>query len=812
MSWSLPTFGTAILVAVLLATTYTFALSVVAGVSGRLRVLVAARYGAYGTVALIGGAVATLAYGFVTHDFRIRYVARYSDRSMPLGYLVTALWGGQDGSLLWWLFLLSLYTAAFVASQGLRERRLQPWSLATLMTIMGFFAVLMLFAANPFATGVAAGRTDGEGLNPLLQNFYMIIHPPSLYVGFVGCSVPFAFATAALISGDLDDRWLLAVRRWVLFAWMFLTIGNVLGMLWAYEELGWGGYWAWDPVENAAFMPLLSATAFLHSTMIQERRGLFRVWTMVLVGLTFFMTIFGTFLTRSGLIASVHSFAQSSIGGYFAVYMALLFLVWSGLVAWRWPELRGLPTTLAQRRAALGAWAFTLLVLAPGLLAIHRLALPMTAKVALFALLGGGGSFAATELVHRRLAGPQDAATAPKRPVIESFFSREFAFLMNNWGLLGMMGIILVATLFPLLGELLAGEKVTVAPPHYNAWIQPIGLLLFFLMGSGSLFGWRKTSEAVLKNAFVAPVAAGLGMALVHGLFGARFGYAAWVPGERLYAGPFGAFLQVFNSLTPVLGTSLCAFNAAVTVQEFTVLLRSRARSGALGVTEKALWFLGIVPGVFATVLALSTQARRRYGGYVVHFGIMLMMLGFTGKSWSVTREATLAPGAHVELAPYVLTYTGPRMEVDATKRMIFADISVVRDGKPVGVHSPAKFIYKRMPGSPTSEVAMVHSISDDLYLVVGVINPETKVATIQAHVNPLTSWIWLGGIIMVIGSILCMWPEPAPGESRVFAYSRAAAAVVASVVVGFIVATLPSYSLADPYVSAHSGAHDNTR
>jgi cytochrome c-type biogenesis protein CcmF len=325
-------------------------------------------------------------------------------------------------------------------------------------------------------------------------------------------------------------------------------------------------------------MPLLSASAFLHSTMIQERRGLFRVWNVVLVGLTFFMTIFGTFLTRSGLIASVHSFAQSSIGSYFAVYMGLLFLVWSGLVAWRWPELRGLPTTMAQRKAALGAWAFTLLVLAPGLLAIHRLTLPMTAKVALFALLGGGGSFAATELVHRRLEG-QD--TPAQRPVVESFLSREFTFLMNNWGLLGIMGVILVATLFPLLGELLAGEKVTVAPPHYNAWVQPLGLAIFFLMGSGSLFGWRKTSETALKNAWLAPIGVSLVVAVAHGALGARLGYAPVVPGERLYAGPLGALLQGFNGITPIVGTTLCAFNATVIVQEFATLLRSRARSGA---------------------------------------------------------------------------------------------------------------------------------------------------------------------------------------------------------------------------------------
>src|SRR5882724_6272985 len=358
---SLPLFGKLVLYAVMVTAAYTFSVAVVAG-RGRPRYLQAARLGAYGTVALIGLAILCLSYAFVTHDFRIKYVAHYSDRSMTTPYLLTSLWGGQDGSLLWWLFLLSVYTAVCVWWLKGKFRELQPYIIATLMVIVLFFCVLMTFAANPFSTSVAGARVDGEGLNPLLQNFYMIIHPPSLYTGFVGCSVPFSFAVAALVTGRLNNEWLAATRNWMLFAWMFLSIGNALGMLWAYEELGWGGYWAWDPVENAAFLPWLTATAFVHSMMIQERKGMLKVWNMSLVLLTFFLTIFGTFLTRSGLIASVHSFAQSNIGIYFVWFLGFIIAACVGMVVWRLPRMRseGRIEAVLSREAAFLAnnWAF----------------------------------------------------------------------------------------------------------------------------------------------------------------------------------------------------------------------------------------------------------------------------------------------------------------------------------------------------------------------------------------------------------------------------------------------------------------------
>ncbi|NLE86044.1 MAG: heme lyase CcmF/NrfE family subunit [Myxococcales bacterium] len=337
---SLPGFGTLVVYGILVMAAYTFAISLAAG-QGRPRLLQSARLGAYATSALILCGVLLLAYAFITHDFRIRYVSRYSDRSMSTTYLFTALWGGQDGSLLWWTLLLGGYTAAAVRWMKGRYRQLQPYVIATLMVVVAFFAILMIFAANPFEQNIAGAKPDGDGLNPLLQNYWMIIHPPALYMGFVGCAVPFAFAVAALVTGRLDSEWIVAVRKWMLFAFLFLSIGNVLGMIWAYEELGWGGFWAWDPVENAACLPWFTAAAYVHSTMIQERRNMLKVWNVVLICTTFILTIFGTFLTRSGLIASVHSFAKSDIGPYFTYFLGFSIAVSAGLIAWRLPLLRG---------------------------------------------------------------------------------------------------------------------------------------------------------------------------------------------------------------------------------------------------------------------------------------------------------------------------------------------------------------------------------------------------------------------------------------------------------------------------------------
>jgi cytochrome c-type biogenesis protein CcmF len=816
--WStFPIFGSTLLLCVMVVASYTFAVAVAAGTNGKPRTLQAARFGAYGTVALVAVTVLCLAYAFVSHDFRIRYVTHYSDRSMPIGYLFTALWGGQDGSLLWWLFLLSIYIGVCVKWLGKRYLELQPWVIATLMGVVLFFCILMAFAANPFSTNVGGAKPDGEGLNPLLQNFYMIIHPPSLYTGFVGCTIPFAFAVAALITGRLDHEWIVASRKWTLFAWLFLAIGNTLGMLWAYEELGWGGYWAWDPVENAAFMPFLSATAYVHSVMIQERRGMLKVWNVLLICLTFFMTIFGTFLTRSGAIASVHSFAQSSIGTYFVWFLVVAAIFGLTLIFYRWPELRDLPPSFALRKAAIVSGWLMIIACGPGLFAIWRLDLAPVVRVVIMGVVAALAIFTGIEVVFRRMTLSVD--TTSKRPHFESVLSREFTFLLNNWGLLALMTFILVATTFPMLSEALSGEKVSVGPPYYNAWVQPLGLIVFLLMGIGTLFGWKKTSPGSLRRAFIAPAVTFCAAGALHLAFGKSLGFPAIAWSDAIYEGSLGNALRVFNAVTPVLGVSACAFNAAVIIQEFTLLFLSRRRSGAGESTPWLLWVVGGLPGFLFTLVTLPAPARRRYGGYVVHFGIVLMFFGFTGHSWNVDKETSLQQGDSYEVVQdipdgkgtlekglYRIQYVGFRREVDNTKMMLFADVDVFVNGKLAGRMSPARYVYKKMSDSPTTEVAQMHRVRDDLYLVVGNIDPDTKTASFQIHVNPLVSWIWFGCIVLILGSIICMWPQLEPAESRVWAYARSGAAVVASICVGILIASTPTMAYAQQGPVPHSG------
>jgi cytochrome c-type biogenesis protein CcmF len=799
-----PAFGASLLLGAMVVASYTFAVALAAGSNGKPRTLQAARFGAYGTVALIGTAVVCLAYAFVTHDFRIRYVAHYSDRSMPMHYLFTALWGGQDGSLLWWLFLLSAYIGVCVMWLGKRYLELQPYVIATLMAIVLFFCILMAFAANPFATNIAGPRADGDGLNPALQNYWMVIHPPCLYTGFVGCSVPFAFGVAALVTGRLDHEWIVASRKWTLFCWMFLGIGNTLGMLWAYESLGWGGYWGWDPVENAAFMPFLVASAYVHSVMIQERRGMLKVWNVFLVFLMFFLTIFGTFLTRSGMIASVHAFAQSSIGNYFAVFLGIIIVFAATLVLWRWPELRDLPPSTRLRRAAVASGWLVIAACGPGLAFVWRLALPVSVRVTMIAAIAGAAVFVALEVVFRRMTA--GLALKARRPRIESILSREFTFVLNNWILCSLLFFILVATTFPLISEALTGEKVTVGPPFYKAWVQPLGLTLLVLMGVGTLFGWKKTSPEALRRSFRVPVGAAVVAAVLHFALGHAVGFPAVVWSDPIYTGALGAGLRVFNAFTPVAGFSLCVFNAAVIVQEFALLLRARARAGSEK-TPAILWWLGGVPGLVHTLSSLPAPSRRRYGGYIVHFGIVLMFLGFTGQSWNVDREASLYPGQTYVADDYTLSYVGARMEVDNTKRMVFADVDVYKHGKLEARLSPGKFIYKKQPDSPTTEVAIGHGLRDDVYLIVGSINPSNKnLAAFQLHINPLVSWIWIGCIVLIMGSLVSMWPQIEFGESRIWAGARGVAATAASVIFGIMLAATPA-----AHAQTMSGQHNGT-
>ncbi|MFT3926284.1 MAG: cytochrome c-type biogenesis CcmF C-terminal domain-containing protein [Myxococcales bacterium] len=622
---------------------------------GRTQLLPAARNATYATCALVALSVCLLAYSFQAHDFRVRYVARYSDRSMPWWYLVTALWGGQDGSLLWWTFLVAIWTALLTRSIKYRYLELQPYVLATLTSIMGFFAVLMLFAANPFSVSAASVPLDGEGLNPLLQNYWMMIHPPTLYMGFVGWCVPFAFCIAALITGRLKDEWILAARKWTIAAFAFLGFGLLLGGLWSYEELGWGGYWAWDPVENAAFMPWLAGTAYLHSVMIQERRGMLKVWNVFLMCLTFIMTIFGTFLTRSGMIASVHSFARSDIGIYFAWYIVFLCVVCLGLIFYRLPLLR------AENR-------------------------------------------------------------------MDSLLSREFTFLLQNWGLLGMMVFVLIATTFPLISEAIRGETVTVGPGFYNKWMVPLGLVLMLLMGVGPVISWRRATGKNLRQAFRIPLIVATGMAVLQLVLGGRAGFPSYVTSEAIYDTLTGKVLAVIYGAAPGVSVFLCTFVLGTIVQEFwrgtNVRMKNSGESAPTALFE------------------LVTRAKRRYGGYIVHVGIVLMYLGFTGAAYDVEKEASLRQGQRLTVGNYELRYDRPRMEVDPNKRMIFTDLTVFSGGKPVGIVSPAKFIYRTHPEMPTTEVAIRSTLLDDVYVIMSKVNPESKVGIFRVIVRPLVAWI----------------------------------------------------------------------
>jgi cytochrome c-type biogenesis protein CcmF len=664
--------GTAVLCGVLVLSGYAFAVSVAAG-RGRAHLIPSARNAVYATCASVALSVGLLAYAFQAHDFRIRYVARYSDRSMPWWYLVTALWGGQDGSLMWWCFLVSVWT--LLVTRWLKHRyvELTPYVLATLMSIIGFFAVLMLFAANPFSTSPASVPLDGEGLNPLLQNYWMMIHPPTLYMGFVGWSVPFAFVIAALITGRLKDEWIHAVRRWALAAWTCLAFGNLLGGLWSYEELGWGGYWAWDPVENAAFMPLLVGTAYLHSVMIQERRGMLKVWNVFLLCLTFIMTIFGTFLTRSGLIASVHSFARSDIGIYFAWYLAFLVVVCLGLIIYRLPLLR------AENR-------------------------------------------------------------------IDSLLSREFAFVLQNWVLLGMMVFVLIATTFPLISEWVRGETVTVGPGFYNKWMVPLGLVLMLLTGIGPLISWRRATGRNLSRAFVKPVAAALVMLGLQLAFGKAAGYPAFVQSEAIYDTLTGRVLAAIYGASPGMSVFLCTFVLGTIVQEFWRGTAVRMKNSG--------------ESVLTALVELVTRAKRRYGGYIVHAGLISMYLGFTGAAYDTDKEAALRPGQMMDVGPYQIRYDRPRMELDTAKRMIFTDMTVLENGKVLGHIEPAKFIYRTHPEMPTTEVAIRSTLRDDVYVIMSSVNPENKLGTFRVIVRPLVAWIWIGGLMLLFGAFVAISPS----------------------------------------------------
>src|SRR6185436_11003382 len=430
--------GALLLLLAFVTAAYTVA-AAVAGARRRNTRLIESAVGAFYTVAAIMTvASGVIIYAFVAGDYSIRYVRRYSDSVQPLFYKITSYWGGLDGSVMFWVFLLSVFGTIAVKVNRERHRELIPYVVAVIASVEMFFLFLMVIHNNPFTTYLTESPADGRGLNPMLQNFYMAIHPPMMYLGFVGATIPFAFGMAALFTGHLDDSWLRAVRRWTMFSWFFLSLGLTLGMIWAYEELGWGGYWGWDPVENAGMLPWFTATAFLHSVMVQERRGMLRVWNVTLVIVTFFLTIFGTFMTRSGVVQSVHAFGEDrELAILFTIFMVVILAFSFGMVIYRLPLLRA-------------------------------------------------------------------------RNELDSWVSREAAFMFNNWILLFSAFFVLFATMFPTLSEAITGQRITVAAPFFNQWMVPIGLIMLLLTCIGLLLLSRRTTIENLRAQFLVPTICGL--------------------------------------------------------------------------------------------------------------------------------------------------------------------------------------------------------------------------------------------------------------------------------------------------------------
>ena len=589
----------------------------------------------------------------MTSNFDVDYVAHYTSQETPLIYKFTALWAGQSGSLLFWLFILSLYAIIAILQNQRSQLKLMPWVMIVLVTVQLFFLILVNFITNPFApTETDFVIANGLGLNPLLQNATMAIHPPMLYLGFVGFTVPFAFSIAAMAQRDMNALWMRTVRQWLLFVWLMLSIGVMLGGWWAYQELGWGGYWAWDPVENASFMPWLAGTALLHSVMIQEKKDMLKVWNMVLIIITFTLCIFGTFLTRSGVMSSVHSFTASSLGPIFLGFVFFILVVSFGLMSRRMQLLR-----------------------------------------------------------------------SKKR--IESFSSRESGFLFNNVVFIVMCFAVLWGTLFPVISEAVRGTKITVGAPFFNQINIPIGLVLLCLTGIGPLLVWRKTSKQSFIRNFTTPVIVGLVMALV------------------LY-------------ITNIRGYVLISFSLSVFVLTTISLEFARGIRSRITVHKEnpltAFW-------------RLLRKNRSRYGGYIVHVGIVFMFIGFTGHAFDSEKEFGLKKDETNHLSGYTFVLQNIREEERPNHYAWIADLHVSdASGKEIVMLHPEKRIYfHRNPDperrQPHSELDIYSTMKQDIYSIFNSVDLENGVAYLKIMINPLVNWVWFGGFIFVLGTLVALWP-----------------------------------------------------
>ncbi len=613
----------------------------------------------------------SLIYLLVYGHYEVEFVSSVTSNSMPTYLRITALWGGQSGSLVFWSWLLASFTSAVTLRQWTRDREFLPWVIVVSLVTLAFFLLLVIFFENPFsriwrlptgafevamfqpAGGVVFNPGDGQGLNPLLRHPGMIIHPPMLYLGFVSFVIPYAFAMAALITGRTDDRWIRITRRWTLIAWLFLSLGLILGGRWAYDVLGWGGYWGWDPVEIAAFMPWLTGTAFLHSVMIEEKRGMLKHWNMVLIILTYSLVIFGTFLTRSGVLSSVHAFAQSAIGPLFFAFIGITFIISLTLMLRRWDEFKS-------------------------------------------------------------------------EAHLTSMLSREALFLLNNLLFIGILVVCFWGVIFPLISELATGQKVTVGPPFYERATGPLFAGLLLLMGIAPLAAWRHSTAKTL-------------------------GKAMWKPGLFSLLGVIIPFALGIRQPAALLGFWLSTFVSAVTLYEFWRGARARSRRSQENLLL-ALW-------------RLAGRNRRRYGGYIIHLGVVLMAIGIIGiEIFQAETQGTIPQGGEISLGNYRMTYDSLAIfNTDDGRNVARAEVSVYRDGKFVGNLYPRRDYYYESQ-QPMTIPGVRSTYEDDFYvLLVDWLPVTAQGATFKVYRNPLVNWMWIGGIVFIIGTMVAAWPDKEP-------------------------------------------------
>lgn len=615
-----------------------------------------ARNAGFAVCVLIWIGTCSLWYLFFTNNYSLSYVAAHSNRTLSPYYKFSALWSGQEGSLLFWSFLLSIYVFSALYTYRGKHPELMPYVGVVLASVQIFFLTMNNFIASPYGIFAGAGpggilhlatRADGSGLNPLLQYPEMAIHPPTLYSGYTGFTIPFAFALGALLGRYPGEKWIHLTRRWTMIAWAFQSAGILLGAHWAYAVLGWGGYWGWDPVENASLMPWLTGTAFLHSVIMQEKRGMMRVWNVWLVFITFMMCILGTSLTRSGAVNSVHAFAESNIGHWF--------------------------------------WGFLLLIV----------------LVCIAAYLKN-----------------RDYLRSDNQ--LDSMLSRESSFLFNNLILLVACVAVLAGTLFPVLSEAVRGSKISVGPPFFNRVNIPIAMFLLFLTGVGPLLAWRKTSVESLRKNF--------GYPMLGGFIAAAIGVAL---GLREFYVTLCLLLSVFVTLT-----ILAEFYRGARVIS--------ARTGS---------------NIFSSVSQLTMRNTRRYGGYVVHFGMVLVFIGISGTAFNQDKQMDMSAGSQMTLGPYTLHLQNYDSTQETNYSAERATIDVEKDGRSVMMLYPTRRFYPSNQESGTM-VAIASTLREDLYVVYAGTNPDTNLPVIHAYLNPLVKWIWLGGCVVVLGTILALVPN----------------------------------------------------